>query len=243
MTVPTPIPEPLLLEACRVLFGGEARCRGFLHGLRPEGIKAAFRARAKENHPDRWVGCPAEVRQERTARFREASRAYQLLGRFCAERNSAAGSAPEPAPGIACYPHPRVPAHPLEFGRFLYHRGKITYQELTAALLWQRRQRPNLGTIARQWGWLDEERLAAILRDRPPTLRFGHRALQLGFLNGTQLQVLLRYQRSLQKMLGQYFIEQGLLDAVEVEQLARELRDHNRREGSPDRQVSRNHAV
>jgi hypothetical protein len=244
MPADSPIPEPILLEACRILFGTEIdRCRDFLHGLRPEGVKAAFRARAKESHPDRYAGCPAEVGRERTARFREAARAYQLLGRFCAQRDAGGATEPAPEPGIACYPHPRVPSHPLEFGRFLYHRGKITYQELTAALIWQRRQRPSLGALARHWGWLDQARLDTILRDRKPALRIGQRALQLGYLNTTQLQVLLRYQRSLQRKLGQYFVEQGLLTAAEVEKLVQDLRLHNGCLGSRDRQTGWYRAV
>jgi hypothetical protein len=244
MPADSPFPEALLLDACRILFGAEIdRGRDFLCGLRPEGLKAAFRASAKENHPDRCAGCPPEIRSERTARFREAARAYQLLGRFCAQRNAGSVAGPGPEPGIASYPHPRVPARPLEFGRFLYHRGRITYQELTAALLWQRRQRPSLGALARHWGWLDQARLDTILRDRKPALRIGQRALQLGYLNTTQLQVLLRYQRSLQRKLGQYFVEQGLLTAAEVEKLVQDLRLHNGCLGSRDRQTGWYRAV
>ncbi|AMV73307.1 J domain-containing protein [Desulfuromonas carbonis] len=242
-------PEANLLNACRLLFGDEVDlCGEFLAYLQPDGARSAYRARAKEQHPDRFAGQPAAIRRRQTERFQELTRAYQLLRSYFLQRESSSGapghrhggSYRPPAPPnpvrSSCYPHPRVPDTHLEFGLFLFHRGKITYQELIAALLWQRRQRPDIGSIARRWGWLDAARIERVLQDRSPGRRFGNRAIQLGYLNPTQVQVLLRYQQTLQQRLGQYFVERGLLETEEVEQLAAELKEHNLRVAGRARQ-------
>lgn len=247
------VSETSLLAACRILFGEEIDLGPeFLAYLQPSGVKAAYRARALEHHPDRFANQSPREHKRQTERFQEVSRAYHLLGTFLSRRQQhrphpldepAFSRQPQrtaPAPGRpGVYPHPRVPATPLEFGLFLYHRGLITYQELIAALIWQRRQRPRLGAIARRWGWLDERAIQAILRSQQPCRRFGSRAVSLGYLNGTQLQMLLRFQRTQHRKLGQYFVEQGILGAAEVETLARELREHNRRVGDQSSAAAR----
>lgn len=238
MSIPS---ERTLLNACRLLFGDEIElCREFLIYLQPDGAKAAYRARAKEHHPDRFAGQPAEIRRRQSERFQELTRAYHLLRNYFLQREAggrvefqrSTGYQPTAnagAPPRGGYPHPRVPAVPLEFGLFLFHRGKITYQELIAALLWQRRQRPSIGSIAQRWGWLDQAKVERVLQDRGSYRRFGNRAVNLGFLTPTQVQVLVRYQQSLHRRLGEYFVEQGLLAANELEQLAGEHLEHNRR--------------
>jgi len=244
-----PAAESNLLSACRLLFGDEVDlCGEFLLYLQPDGARSAYRARAKEQHPDRFAGQPAAIRRRQTERFQELTRAYQLLRNYFLQRERSGrgttftlgGSDRQPAPPnpgrSSCYPHPRVPDTHLEFGLFLFHRGKITYQELIAALLWQRRQRPDIGSIARRWGWLDGARIERVLEDRSPGRRFGNRAIQLGYLSATQVQVLLRYQQTLQQRLGQYFVEGGVLEAEEVERLAAELKEHNLRVAGRARQ-------
>lgn len=233
--------ESSLLSACRLLFGDDVDlCREFLFSLQPAGAKAAYRARAKEHHPDRFAAQPSEVRKRQKEHFQELTRAYQLLSTYFVQREAAVGnSMPRTcgflpvqeagAEGRGCYPHPRVPAVPLEFGRFLFHRGKITHRELIAALLWQRRQRPTIGSIARRWGWLDETKISRVLQEPGNHRRFGSRAVTLGYLNPVQLQVLVRYQRLLHRKLGEYFVEQGILEVEELERLARDHREHNRR--------------
>lgn len=240
--MPTPI-EPSLFRACRLLFGDDVDlCRDFLSSLQPAGAKAAYRARAKEHHPDRFTAHPPEVRKRQNERFQELTRAYQLLGTYFVQREAAMRSSVPRTTGYrplqgtgtesrGCYPHPRVPAIPLEFGRFLFHRGKITHQELVAALLWQRRQRPTLGSIAQRWGWLDEAKINRVLQESSSHRRFGSRAVTLGFLNPVQLQVLVRYQRLLHRKLGGYFVEQGILGAEELERLATDHLEHNQQLG------------
>jgi len=233
-----------LLAACRTLFGEEAKLGPeFLAYLEPSGAKLAFRNRAKEHHPDRFASAPQEVRLQQTERFREIHQAYTLLSDFLARRHHlvpqpAARPAPaqrpprparHPRPAPAPGGGPSLPPIPLEFGIFAYYRGKIGYRTLIEALVWQRRQRPAIGAIACQWGWLSEAKVRTILFHRGSAWRFGRKAMELGLLSALQVETLLCHQRARQQRLGQYFIDRGLLTPGEADQLARDLKHHNAR--------------
>jgi hypothetical protein len=122
-----------------------------------------------------------------------------------------------------------MPEQRHEIGRYLYYRGCIPYHMLIKALSWQMRQRPALGVIAKRWGWLNDKHIGAILTFRGMPLRFGQRALRLGFLSSYQARILLAYQRTLQKKLGQYFVQRGVLSREEMEQMVVDLNQHNAR--------------
>lgn len=237
----TPVMEKQLIHACRTLFGQEvALSPEFLGYLQLSGAKSAFRLRAKENHPDRFAAAPPAVRQQQNDRFREIHQAYRLLQQFLSDRH-------RPCPRTAPRERTEQPRHrdvwkqnvarpegaplpklPLEFGMFAYYKGKISYQDLIAAVVWQRRQRPAIGALAVRWGWLSEAMVSNIVRQPGAGQRFGDKATSLGYLSQQQVDILLRRQRGLQQRIGRYFVEQGLLSEGEVEQLAHELQNHNR---------------
>lgn len=237
--------ETSLLKACRILFGQEANLsRDFLYYLQPSGARSAFRDLAKAHHPDRHAGSSAQNRSQQTERFREIRQAYELISEFLAKRpHSHPNSPTSPAPSRASHeganpsyrrrPQPSqgrtspVPAIPLEFGMYSYYLGKVSYQQLIEALVWQRRQRPSLGAIARKWGWLSEAGVAQILGHRGHAVRFGKKAIELGYLKPYQVEALLRHQRSQQQRIGRYFVDRGLLTEAEADQLARDLEVHN----------------
>ena len=122
-----------------------------------------------------------------------------------------------------------LPGRRLEFGLFLYYQRMIHYRQLIEALIWQRRQRPNLGDIAQRWGWLSDQEVRAILDSRGQLGRFGEKAVRLHYLNERQLQSLLFYQRSQQQRLRQFFIDQNILTAAEIDRLVAEQYAHNQR--------------
>lgn len=236
--------ETALFKACRTLFGRDIHLsREFLDILQPNGVRAAFRSQAMAHHPDRHVAASPQRHSEQTARFREIRQAYDLILAFLEQRPRPRAT-PQP-PGHqppTCGPwgsgskrppaqpfsrHEAVPTIFLEFGTFAYYRGKVSYPQLIEALVWQRRQRPTLGLIACEWGWLSETRVRRILDHRGKAVRFGRKALELGYLNPRQVEALLQHQRSLQLRIGRYFVEQGLMSEAEAEDLARDLKAHN----------------
>ena len=252
-----PFAETELLDACRVLFGSELRLsRDFLYYIQPSGVKSAYRRRAKETHPDRFIDAPEDEYSRQTELFRDVSDAYKLLESFSVDdsrliRNAAdaatsfnAAAAQQQQQQSSHYSNTQqnnsnsytkqqspytIPDRQLETGLFLYYRGVITYAEMIEALVWQRRQRPVIGTLAENWGWLkpgDVQRINAFHGRRG---RFGKRAVDLGCLTPFQVQVLLRHQRQMQKRFGQYFVEQGMLTPWQIECYIREQRQHNAR--------------
>nr|WP_320115436.1 DnaJ domain-containing protein [uncultured Desulfuromonas sp.] len=237
--------ETELLEACRVLFGSDLQLnRDFLFYIQPSGVKTAYRQRAKETHPDRLVDAEPHEYEQQTELFRGVSEAYQLLQSFTADpikrlwrpadqqagfdapsRPSAwrqPAAEPDTADGIY-----ELPRRHLELGLYLYYRGIISYSEMIEALVWQRRQRPVLGDLAERWGWLSAADVKRINSYHGRRGRFGARAVELGYLTQFQVQVLLRYQRQLQKRYGQYFVEQGRMTNADIEAWLREQQYHN----------------
>lgn len=237
--------ETAVFNACRTLFGKEVNLsREFLNYLQPSGAKTAFRSQAKTHHPDLHAKSSSQVRKEQTERFKEIRQAYELIIDFLDNRrfNRKTVSGRKPSQTASHWgrsstqqrktqkPHPRpskTPSIPLEFGMFTYYQGKVTYQQLIEALVWQRRQRPTLGAIARKWGWLSEAKVAQVLGHRGHAVRFGKKAIELGYLKPHQVEALLQYQRSLQKRIGQYFIEKGLLTKEETDLISQSLTNHN----------------
>lgn len=237
--------ETALFNACRTLFGKEVNLsREFLSYLQPSGAKTAFRNQAKVHHPDAHANASVQIRQQQAERFREIRQAYDLITTFLDTRQHAKPRTHSKGPSQTAShwgsssprqrkqqkPHPgpaKIPSIPLEFGMFTYYQGKVTYQQLIEALVWQRRQRPTLGVIAQKWGWLSEAKVAQILGHRGRASRFGKKAIELGYLNPHQVETLLRHQRSLQTRIGQYFIEKGLLTEEEADLISRNLEHHN----------------
>ncbi len=236
--------EATLIDACRTLFGDELLLsREFLTYLQPTGVKAAYRLKAKEAHPDRFAGSPLKVRRQQTAFFQEVNKAYDLLRSFFQERDQELrfGQSPQTTGFRSSKSKPRrhspadkkgscrIPERTLEFGHYLYHRGLITYSQLINALVWQRQQRPVLGELAINLGWLKKEDTLTVTQQRGPYARFGERAIRMGLLSPGQVKALILYQRTMQKKLGQYFVEKGILSAGEIEHLAQKLSEHNSR--------------
>lgn len=236
----SPYTETTLLDACRTLFGDELLLsRDFLTYLQPTGVKAAYRLKAKEAHPDRFAGSSPSVRKQQTAFFQEVNRAYDLLRMFFQDRDQGiwqpTQSAVRRSNNSRRHASPtrkgscRIPERPLEFGHYLYHRGLISYSQLINALVWQRQQRPLLGELAVNLGWLKKEDTLSVIRQRGPYARFGERAIRMGLLSPGQVKALILHQRTMHKKLGQYFVEKGILAAEEIEHLAHKLTEHNAR--------------
>lgn len=237
----SPLSESALIAACRTLFGDEPDVsREFLSYLQPNGVKTAYRLKAKEAHPDRFVDSPLQIRKQQTAFFQEVNRAYEVLRSFFQERErgtweptdqprSTTSGSPRKSASTERKASCRIPERTLEFGHYLYHRGLISYSEMIDALVWQRRQRPVLGELAVKLGWLKKDDARQVIRQPGSYSRFGERAIRMGLLTPGQVKALILYQRTLQKKFGQYFVEKEILTAAEVEHLAWKLAEHNAR--------------
>lgn len=231
--------EMELMDACRILFPTADVNRDFLGYIQPEGLKDAYRSRAWECHPD---ACGADDGQaRRTELFRRSVEAYKLLDQYLKSRK------PAPALRRSTRPHTKsfTPAHTaqrqpgeqyyqgpfptieLKLGLYLYYRGVVSYQEVVRALIWQRDLRPPLGDFARQWGWLSEADVTAILAATEIVGSFGERAVAVGLLTQSQLNLILLHQRSMQPPLGRYFVSRSLLTELTLRQHLRDLVRHN----------------
>lgn len=229
-----PYSETELRSACRVLFGTVLDPPvEFFSYLQPEGVKAAFRKRARETHPDTCTdnGFYQAVSPEP---FHRVTEAYNLLYSFAKQKKPVSAPAkPGDHDQFHCnnanrhlYHRGPLPLRQLEIGRYLYYRGIIPHQSLISALVWQRAQRPLLGQIARNWGFLSDAAVQIILRSSNSGL-FGEKAVRKGLLTRHKLSLLLSHQRSRQQKLGKYFVQSGYLSEDEIEKAVLEMQRHN----------------
>lgn len=229
-----------LVDACRLLFGAHTGVnRDFLKYMQPDGLRRAYRSRAREYHPD---VAPATADQaRRNELFRRSVEAYELLTVYLQQRRVTVApsrpkpqrcSRPNPCQGRTAnerYYSGLFPSVELKIGLFLYYRGHVSYQSLVRSLLWQREQRPPLGELACKWGWLKEEAIPVILKATFIPGFFGERAVKMGFLKEQQLRVLLFHQRSLHQPIGRYFVANGLITEDLLRRSLRECAIHNRK--------------
>lgn len=224
-----------------------------------EDLKAVYRRRALETHPDRAraVGrSEADLARE----FERVSRAYRVLSGWSRPAPSRGGAAPfrpsPAAPARSPFPHARaapprpraaaapgddpqaaaLPRRKLRLAEYLYYSGRISWAALTDAVAWQRRQRPALGRLAVAAGYLTADQVARLLDRRrlagEQGVPLGEYAVRHGALTSFQLLALLGRQVRMQRRIGEYFVEQGLLDREEIDELRRRIAWHNARQGA-----------
>ncbi len=252
----TILAETDVLNACRTLFGDGPEIGGaFLHYLQPSGAKSAYRKKAKEHHPDFFYSEDLRTQQQQTDLFRKILEAYETINRFFQERDKGlwtptrfTASSPRPSRPAAHQNRPSntgfqagtawkqnsndfyrgpIPYRVLEFGRYLYFSGHISYWSLIQALTWQRKQRPVIGSVALRWGWLEKGSFERIIMAGNIPGRFGEKAVRLGLLTDFQVRTLLYYQRTQQERIGNFFVLQNMLTAEHLELLMHRMHEHN----------------
>lgn len=234
----TPGLEAQLMDACRILFPMAEVNREFLCYIQPEGLKSAYRNRAWECHPDAAGGDGDRLR--RTELFRRSVEAYKLLNDYIKRRKPAiqlrhANSQRPVFPQVKMtgrvegeqYYEGPLPSLELKIGLYLYYSGVVSYQTVVRALMWQRDLRPPLGDLACKWGWLREEDVATVLHATHIVGSFGERAVALGLLTPSQLNIILLHQRSMQQPIGRYFVLNSLLSEPGLRHHLRQLTRHN----------------
>ena len=245
-----------VLAAGRLLFGPGFRADGETWRAQ---LKTTYRRRAMETHPDRarLVGRPEGALADE---FRKVAEAYGLLSSAAAglpgpeaaaaprarpgppRARPASGRAPPRPDGPRARGWPRarrtaepdaLPRRRLRLAEFLYYSGCVPFTALVEAVAWQRRQRPPVGRIAVEWGFLDADDVRRLLELRrvraAQDIPFGEFAVRMGYLTSFQLLAVLGRQLRLQRRIGQYFVDRGLLGAEELDELRARMLRHNLR--------------
>jgi hypothetical protein len=122
-----------------------------------------------------------------------------------------------------------MPSRRLLFGQYLYYAGHISFSTLIKAIVWQRLQRPSVGAIAVSWGWMEGGNIIDILRRRKYGEKFGACALRCGYLSECQILRLLDKQKTVQPLVGKYFIEQDIITSTQVFKLIVAMQIHNKK--------------
>lgn len=247
-----------LYNACHILFGSEIDVSAdFLRYLQIPGLKAVYRRKALETHPDRAIALarPVLALEEQ---FKQISAAYQKLHDYLEnplrfkliddgfrKRPNWSSQKMHKKSGVQSRktdPRPRgprnqfyeglVPKRGLLFGQYIYYYGYISYRQLIDAIIWQKIQRPLIGNIAVRWEWLYEDDVKEILKQRLWGEKFGESALRGGYLTSDELRIILGRQRILQPRIGQYFVQRRILTGTFVEKMVEQFRYHNRQYNS-----------
>lgn len=235
-------PSSSLFAACRVLFGPEVNLsEEFLHYLQPGGVKTAFRQKVKETHPDMIFQRGSRRELHDADGFRKVAEAYELLSGYLDKRerryyqfkkNDCRGDAADITVDREkstdhLYHQGGVPLRRLQFGRYLYYRGVISFQTLITALAWQRKNHRLLGQLACEAGWLTSNDIAVVLSDKRPG-KFGKKAVRLGLLNPMQVSTLLLRQNLGRCRIGDYFVAHAGLSRKLVARMVLEMQRHNK---------------
>jgi hypothetical protein len=128
---------------------------------------------------------------------------------------------------------PRLPRRRLRLAEYLYYSGRVGWQDYVAAVAWQRGQRPAIGRLAVELGLLGQRDVSDLLerrrRDGAQAEPFGEFAVRRGFLTRTQLLAVVGRQKQGERRIGQYFMERGLLNTLELDAARLALFGHNAR--------------
>ena len=246
-----------LFQACATIFGPEIKISyDFLKYLQLVGIKTAYRKKAFATHPDRATVLGA-VAGDLNAEFINVQQAYETLLSFVETKNiqqesSARYNGYTTEQRGSCQNHrhydreqthsrhnPKYKKHHDHFytgifprgnlmlGQFLYYSGLISWRTLIEAICWQRRQRPLIGQIAVSWRLISYPDVLGILKVRKFDEKFGECALRIGYISCYELFALIGKQKKMQRPLGEYFTESGLLSNEDLLNIIRKQQLHN----------------
>ena len=123
------------------------------------------------------------------------------------------------------------------FGQYLLEKGRITSEQLAAALEQQKTVQAAIGTLALERGLLTADEIKQILNQQRKTgLRFGEQAVARGSLTQTQVDELLREQEVSHRVrLGEVLVSKGYLT---LEMLEKELKEYKKEEEKISSEVS-----
>jgi hypothetical protein len=181
-----------------------ARERGFrFSGLRPRSGSSVFQSRPRRKR--NGTGVSSDIRPSANPSWNVRKNPLRKASRLT------------------------LPRRRLLFGQYLYYSGHIGWGDLVQALVWQRKQRPRLGEIARQQGWLNFGDISTVLRHSTSRNPFGKTARLLGLLSDSQIHSLVWRQKRMQKKFGEYFVEKKMFSDQQLANMLASCRRHNTR--------------
>ncbi|AHC15891.1 hypothetical protein L21SP2_2539 [Salinispira pacifica] len=124
----------------------------FLTTLNSSRLKAAYRRRVKDRHPDSSVGSSESFIILRNS----YERLLDYLDNGTDTRLEEAGSPPAPPPGD-------IPGVHLPLGQFLLYSGRIQWKQLVEALCWRRTSKGPIGRYFLKEGLMTPRELNDLL--------------------------------------------------------------------------------
>ena len=247
--MPNVISGTELLNDCRLLFGPDiVNITSFLQNMLPSELKMVYRKKVLETHPDR-AKTLGRLETDMIQHFKEVVLAYERLNLFInsqsakvlivgdkttKQREDIQKTARHTAHSkkqnnvTELFYKGSVPKRKLLIGQYMYYSGAISWRTLLSAIFWQRKQRPLIGQLARDWNILTTEDIRNILTTRNHREKFAEYACRNGFITHFQYLALLGRQRMLQRPFGEFFLQQNILSAKELDELIKKQKAWNR---------------
>jgi hypothetical protein len=133
--------------------------------------------------------------------------------------------------GAALFYRGPVPRRRLRLAEFLYYTGRISWQSLISALVWQRASQPRFGELARELRSLSSADIVQILGSRLRHEQTGETAQRLRLLSAAEVERILKLQRARKRPIGRYFLEKESMSSAMLGSILHELSLHNIRCG------------
>lgn len=229
----------------QLFFGcGKANPVEHLRNISLSELKAAYRKKVMETHPDRAIAL-GKAATEMHKRFKDVATAYQRLITFvqgkdgdvldeideevCNKKNHekiVVQQKPKTS-GAEFFYNGAIPKRKLLIGQYLYYCRHISWKTLIEAIIWQKKQRPRIGQIALDWGILSVDDVKMILAERTYKEKFGEFAYRNGYLTYFEFLAVLGRQYRLQPPIGKYFTIQNVIGDEELEEMIEKLKIWN----------------
>ena len=142
---------------------------------------------------------------------------------------TASGGAARPGAARQLFYRGPLPRKRLRLAEFLYYSGRVSWQSLIKAIVWQRSLKPKFGELARELRAVSSQDLARILASKLRNEQTGQAAQRLRLLTAEEVERVLRLQRARHRPIGRYFVENERMPTETLSRVLRELYRHNAR--------------
>lgn len=217
--------------------------KSYIRRIDKNDIKKAFRDKVKKTHPDRALLLGRDV-VDLEKDFKLVNEAYSVIlkyfddivvskdenifvKQYCRDKAGAKRDFGKVrVPGDFFYTSP-VPDRVLRFAEFLFYSGRISWNTLIKAIVWQYKMRPRLGEIAVSLNYIDKKSIYEVIRCMECNEKFGEAALRLRYIDDYKLLVLLGTQKRYDRPIGRYFVESGMACEHTLRGYLLENKQHN----------------